>query len=155
MAEVSIESRAELEALERRDEDLPAYDLRPERPRVVGPGRREREYQRRLGDASAALDGARRRERELREELREGRAALEVSQRIEHGCQRRIDRLEDRLEERTQALLESERQQKRLALALGSMQREVEALRAQALLALREAPARTGFWRRILGRGRR
>ncbi|HUR28865.1 MAG TPA: hypothetical protein VM509_11805, partial [Planctomycetota bacterium] len=76
-------------------------------------------------------------------------AALEVSQRVERGCQRRIDRLETRLEERTQALLESERQQKRLALALGSMQREVEMLRANSAPAL---AARPSFWRRLLGR---
>ena len=88
--------------------------------------------------------------------MREERAALEVSQRVERGCQRRIDRLESWLESRTQALLESERQQKRLALALGSMQREVEALRASSALALAAAaePPRARFWRRIFGAGR-
>ena len=128
--------------------------------RVIGPGRFERGYLQRLSALAAEVEMARDRDRRFQESLREGKAALEVSQRVERGCQRRIDRLEGWLEQRTQALLESERQQKRLALALGSMQREVELLRAQTAPVLTGAaavarthvgPTRASLWRRIFG----
>jgi hypothetical protein len=159
MAEISMEAQAELRefvlrpALRSQDNGgAPAGDAT--RPRVIGPGRFERSYLQRLSGLTAELEAAREEEHRLLERLREEKSALEVSQRVEHGCQRRIDRLEGRLEQRTQALLESERQQKRLALALGSMQREVEMLRAQSALALAPPPPRASLWRRILG-GRR
>ncbi len=157
MAQSSIETLSVL-----REYDLPALD----RPRVVGPGRFERGYLQRLSGLSAELEAARERESRLQQSLREEQAALEVSQRVEHGCQRRIDRLEGFLETRTQALLESERQQKRLALALGAMHKEVEMLRArvapqqlgrggEAASRDREAAAeRTSWWRRMFAKSR-
>ena len=108
--------------------------------RVVGPGRRERRYRLEIQDLAAQL--ARRTERfhqrevELEGDLRHSQAALEVGQRVERSCQRRLDRLESTLESRTQALLESERQHKRLALVLGALQRENTQLRAELLRAL-------------------
>jgi len=80
--------------------------------RVVGPGRRERGY-------LAQLERLRRRAARLG-------GALEVSQRVERGCQRRLDRLEDELRD-------AHRAHKRLALALGALQRENELLRGRAL----------------------
>lgn len=175
MAEISIEPAEGLReyvlqppeqpvAHEERDASGPALREPPPQLRVIGPGRFERGYLQRLSGLAAEVEVAHDRESRLLESLREGKAALEVSQRVEHGCQRRIDRLEGWLEQRTQALLESERQQKRLALALGSMQREVEMLRAQSALALAgvaeqshagdtAAPpsSRAGLWRRIFG----
>ena len=133
--------------------------------RVIGPGRFERGYLQRLAGLAGELEMVREDERRLANGLREGKAALEMSLRVERGCQRRMDRLELRLEERTQALLASERQHKRLLLALGSMQRENELLRAQLPLTLagrpqaalsaapgdRPAPARArlGLWQRL------
>ncbi|MEO6709253.1 MAG: hypothetical protein ABIP42_06715 [Planctomycetota bacterium] len=134
--------------------------------RVIGPGRFERGYLERLSGLSAEIEVTRDRERRLLDNLREGKAALEVSQRVERGCQRRIDRLEGWLEARTQALLESERQQKRLAFALGSMQRELDTLREKAAPALRGANGqaqlaagsspkrRASLWQRMFGGGR-
>lgn len=108
--------------------------------RVIGPGRFERGYLQRLSGLAAELEVVRERERRLAESMRESSAALEVSQRVERGCQRHIDRLEQRLESRTQALLESERAHKRLALAIGALQRENELLRERATAALAAAP---------------
>jgi len=150
MAESSIDSAEGL-----RTYELPAREPCREPVRVVGPGRLERGYLQRLSGLSAEIDAARDHERRLQQSLRERDAALEVSQRVERGCQRRIDRLETWLEQRTQALLESERGQKRLALALGSMQRELEQLRTQSALALSAATKpRPSLWRRLLGGGR-
>lgn len=92
-----------------------------EGPRVVGPGRRERSYQAHV----ARLEG------ELSVRARE----LATSERLERGCQRMIDRLERDVaggRERARLL---EQQQKRLILALGAAQREVELLRERAGLA--------------------
>ena len=104
------------------------------RLRVIGPGRFERGYLQRLSGLAAEVEIARERELRTTESLRQTSASLEISRRVEHGCQRLVDRLEERLEQRTQALLESERQQKRLVLALGAMQRETELLRSQLQL---------------------
>ncbi len=137
------------------------------RLRVIGPGRFERGYLQRLAGLAGELEMVRESERRLAESLREGKSALEMSLRVERGCQRRMDRLEIRLEDRTQALLESERQHKRLLLVLGSMQRENELLRSQLPLTLagspqaglsaapgeRRAPrrARSGLWQWFFG----
>lgn len=144
MTEIAFEAGEELRVHELTPREASRIPLR-----VTGPGRLERGYLARLAGLSAEVELARERELRLEESVRERAAALEVSQRVERGCQRRIDRLEERLEQRTQALLASERQQKRLALALGSMQREVELLRSKSAPAL---AARPSFWRRLLGR---
>ena len=111
--------------------------------RVVGPGRRERAYQERVSALAGELERERAQRNVLLAELSADRAALQQSRealtiesRIERGCQKRIDRLETLLEERTQALLDSERQHKRLALVLGALQRENQALRAELAPAL-------------------
>lgn len=85
------------------------------RPRVVGPGRRERGYCTRI----EALDRA----------LARAEAELDVSRLIERGTERYVDRVEtERARER--AALETERQRTcRLALAVGALQRETERLR--------------------------
>jgi hypothetical protein len=143
-----------------------SYEPMP-RLRVIGPGRFERGYLHRLSGLAAELEGARECESRARERLRQTTAALEVSRSVERGCQRRLDRSETWLEERTQALLASERQQKRLALTLGAMQRENEMLRAQLQLAparsgrlergspaqepAQQARSRPGFLRRVFG----
>lgn len=145
MSEVAIDG-----AKEATEAGLREFELTPA-ARVVGPGRLERAYLQKIDSLCADVDAARERERTLAESLGVERSALEVSQRIERGCQRRIDRLEHRLEERTRELLQAERAQKRLALALGSVQREVELLRSQSALLLAEAPKTrpTSLWRRI------
>ena len=139
--------------------------------RVIGPGRFERGYLTRLSGLSAELEMARECERRQLDDLRTGKAALEVSQRVERGCQRRIDRLEDRVEERTQALLESERQHKRLILALGVLQGENAVLRSKLEREIgrgsarapalgsgaateKNSGARSPLWRRIFSAGR-
>jgi len=150
-----------------------AQPARPEqldpmpRLRVIGPGRFERGYLQRLSGLAAEVEVARERELRSRESLRHTTAALNVSRSVEHGCQRRLDRIETLLEQRTQALLASEQQQKRLALGLGALQRENEHLRAQLALAaprqtaleIEQAPgaaraknrARPGLLRRLFG----
>lgn len=108
-------------------------ELLPQAPKVVGPGRRERAYQRRivelgLGEAQAKAAA----ERLARE--------LAVAEKVERGTQRRIDRLEDSVEREREALQRSEEAQKRLLLALGAVQRENELLR-ERVLALQAAAA--------------
>src|SRR5262245_44167470 len=105
--------------------DERVVELAPGAPaRVVGPGRRERAYQRRIAelegeivqeralqsDAQARLNTA---EQELDSRSRE----LEVSQRIERGAQLRLDRIEERFD----AAVTRER---RLAALVGALQRE-------------------------------
>jgi len=132
-------------------------------PRVVGPGRRERGYLKRLEALGGLADTNRIRARELELELRHSQRALETSQRVERGCQRRLDRMEDRLERRETQLDEAHRAHKRLSLALGAVQREVELLRARLALAAEgqaQAPERLtarrprSLWERLTGRAR-
>jgi hypothetical protein len=118
----------------------------------VGPGRRERGYLERIAalettSARAATDA-----RRQADELRFARAALELGQRVERGCQRRLDRLEERLDRREQELAQAHRSHKGMALALGALQRENELLR-QRLASLPE-PRRVPFLARWLGRAR-
>lgn len=91
-------------------------------PRVVGPGRRERGYLSRLTNLEERLS-------KEAEERRLIERELDVSQRLERGCQRLIDRIEDRWTEDRERLALAEGQQKRLILALGAVQRENELLR--------------------------
>jgi len=118
--------------------------------RRVGPGRLERGYQARIAELERA-------EREAALAAERARGELEVAARLERGLQRLVDRQEERLE------VASSRE-KRLALALGAVQRENELLRqrlelaggAQARLpAARRAPTRgprRGLWSRLFGR---
>jgi hypothetical protein len=128
--------------------------------RRVGPGRIERGYLTRI----EALESARRaegeRQRELELALERSRGELGVAGRLERGLQRLLDRQEERLESAAQ-------REKRLALALGAVQRENELLRRQLELAagvpdgavprlparreVRAAPRR-GLWSRLFGR---
>lgn len=94
-------------------------------PRVVGPGRKERGYLERQAEL-----------------LRE----LELARLVERGSERLLDRLETELE------IERSRQ-KRLCLALGAMQREVETLRRQAALPeAQDAQRVRSGWRRLFSR---
>jgi len=128
-------------------------------PRVVGPGRRERGYWKRLAALGALAERGRQRAQELELELRHSHRALKTSQRIERGCQRRLDRMEDRLERREAELGEAHRAHKRLSLALGAVQREVELLRERLSLAPRGQERLSGnrprsLWERFTGRAR-
>jgi chromosome segregation ATPase len=103
--------------------------------RIVGPGRRERGYLERISALAGelALEGERR--EGLRRVLEQRAAELDTSLRVERGCQRRIDRLEERIDRERERLAQAERQHKRLALALGALQRENELLRERIGLA--------------------
>ena len=121
-----------------RPQSAPLFVL----PRIVGPGRRERDYQERLRGLASALEELREREAALGRELgeRERLVAsqareLDASTRLERGCQRLLDRLEERLGEDRARLAEAEQQQKRLILTLGALQRENELLRQRLELA--------------------
>lgn len=111
--------------------------------RVIGPGRRERMYQRRVSELEGEVD---RRATALATLRRE----LEVTELVERGTGRLADRLEERLDGARQ-------QANRLLVTLGALQRENEALRgeletAQGRLARISAPAPPRGWRRIFGR---
>ena len=137
------------------EEELPARVLRPfpagGSARVVGPGRRERAYLKRLEAMGGQAERTRRRAQELEQELRHSRLALDTSRRVEKGCQRRLDRMEERLERRESELSEAHQAHKRLSLALGAMQREVEILRERAQVRL-PGPAHLSLWERLIGR---
>jgi hypothetical protein len=66
-----------------------------------------------------------------------------MSQRLERGCQRLLDRLERQCDDGRAHIARMEQQQKRLILALGAAQREVElARRRLALLESGSPPPR-------------
>ena len=99
-------------------------------PRVVGPGRRERDYIERVRHVESELARERGRcEHAARE--------LDTAARLERACQRHIDRLEVRVADERERTERSEAAQKRLLLAVGALQQENEALRAR----LNELPA--------------
>jgi len=100
----------------------------PLAPRVVGPGRRERSYITRLENLQQRLAGATREQVQAQREL-------ETSVRLERGCQRLIDRMEVSWSEDRGRLDEAQRQQKRLILSMGALQRENELLRERLELA--------------------
>lgn len=129
-------------------DDLPPFELSPAPPRVVGPGRRERNYLERLAHLEDLLQFERERQRILSGEL-------DISVRVERGAQRRLDRLEERLEQ-------SQARERRLAALMGALQRDNELLRqkvlelearAAAALPASTEPARRGFWARLFGGG--
>lgn len=91
-------------------------------PRVVGPGRIERDLRREVESVQGELRAERESAGRLRAELEMGQREIEIGRRIEHGCQRRLDRLEDRL-------AEGEQQRNRLLVSLGAMGQENRALR--------------------------
>ncbi|MEE8468329.1 MAG: hypothetical protein V3T22_07740, partial [Planctomycetota bacterium] len=97
--------------------------LRPGAPRVVGPGRRERGYQRRIAGLESEREAAGR----ARDVLQ---ASLEVAQLVERGTHRLVDRLERSLEQEQVELGEVRSQGHRLMVALGALQRENRALRS-------------------------
>lgn len=112
----------------------PVFELAPTPPpRVVGPGRRERQYQQRV----AALErDVELRERELTLRTRE----LEVSALVERGAVRAATKLEHKLADAGAAAEKLQQAQNRLLVALGALQRENELLRER--LALATAPRR-------------
>ncbi len=132
------------------EDELRTVELAPLPARIVGPGRRERDYLKRVARLEDTLNYERERQRTLQNQL-------DLSQRVERGAQRRLDRIEQRLEV-------SHQRERRIAVLLGALQRENELLQrrvieletAAALLpaprATRPAPAR-GFWSRIFGGG--
>jgi hypothetical protein len=118
------------------------------RPRVVGPGRLERQYQGRIADLEQGLSGA--------DQASDGlRAELATARLIERGTGRFADRLEERLEARREELAEVRAQGHRLMVALGALQQENSSLRAELDLArtkLAGLPvAPRSRWRRLLG----
>lgn len=103
----------------------PVVELVPvARPRVVGPGRKERAYLARQAEL----------ERELARRARE----IELAGLCERGAQRAADRLERALADRTAESARLEADGKRLLVALGALQRENELLRER--LGLAEGP---------------
>ncbi|MCE9594495.1 MAG: hypothetical protein K8S98_09895 [Planctomycetes bacterium] len=122
-------------------------------PRVVGPGRRERDYLKRVARLEDLLQYERDRQKLIEREL-------ETSVQVERGAQRRLDRVEDRLDK-------SQQRERRLATLVGALQRDNELLR-QRVLELEAAsvpqltagptagpattaPERRGFWARVFG----
>lgn len=103
-------------------------ELEP-RPRVVGPGRRERAYLDRIGQLEARLVADRAGRAAEAKRLERLASELSASERVERGCQRHIDRLEKRLDDERSRTERSEAVQKRLLVALGALQRENELLR--------------------------
>lgn len=116
------------------------------RPRRIGPGRIERDLRSRVERLGAAAESARAEASELAWRLERRERELETSQRLERGCQRLLDRWEERDRDRAEALERSERAQKRLILALGALQRENELLHAR--IAASEGPGRGAAARR-------
>ena len=91
-------------------------------PRVVGPGRRERSYQRRVDALERDLGSVQGQALVLVERVRARERELELAERVERGSQRRQDRLEERL-------VVAEQHKSQLLLTMGALQRENEALR--------------------------
>jgi hypothetical protein len=114
-------------------------------PRVVGPGRRERDYLERIETLDRTLGQA--------------ESALVIAGLVERGSARLIDRLEHE-EARARADLERAREEEnRLLVVLGAVQRDNERLheRARELetrLAALTAPRRPGIVARLLRLGR-
>jgi hypothetical protein len=135
MAANSIDWIGERSELARATDELQPQPPPPGwRPRVTGPGRIELGYRSELALREARLQEAARAAELLAKDLRATERALEASLQVERGCQRRLDRVEARLEERTQDLLASHAQQKRLSALIGALQRENELLREQLAL---------------------
>jgi hypothetical protein len=113
--------------------------------RVVGPGRREREYQERIGALEGSLDGLHR--------------ALDEAALVERGTGRFADRIEAELEATRARETEARHQLHRTLVLLGAAQREVEGLRAELCAATRKAltaaPPRRTWLARLMGRTRR
>ena len=112
-------------------------------PKVVGPGRRERDY---LGKLAR-----------LEEALLERQRELEATALVERGSSRRLDRMERKLAAIREAALALEQKEHRLILALGALQRENELLRGKLALpgaATRRAalPARRSLLARLFAR---
>lgn len=101
----------------------PVVLLRPGEARVVGPGRRERGYQRRIAGLESEREAAGR----ARDTLQ---AEMEVALLVERGAHRLLDRLERSLEQEKVELGEVRSQGHRLMVALGALQRENRALRS-------------------------
>lgn len=93
--------------------------------RVVGPGRREREYQERVGELGAALEAARR--------------ELEQAALVERGTGRYVARVEADLAASAAREAEVRQQLHRTLVALGATQREVDGLREALAAASRRA----------------
>ncbi len=103
--------------------------------RVVGPGRRERQYLGRLGDLEDELARSAAKQTALE-------AQLEWSTRVERGAQRLLDHLESGARARTRELELAASREKRLILALGALQKENEYLRQTLELGQEPAQAR-------------
>lgn len=127
----------------------------PGATRRVGPGRIERGYLARIEGLETARRAEDERRRALELGLERARGELELAGRLERGLQRLLDRQEERLE------LSAQRE-KRLALALGAVQRENELLRARLELVAAAPPvplprlttrgAPRGWWSRLFDR---
>jgi len=95
----------------------PIVEIRPvprgAPPRIVGPGRREREYLARVSGLESALEAA----------------AL-----VERGSSRRLDRMEKKLDAVREVVEIQQKKEHRLILALGALQRENEMLREKLAL---------------------
>jgi hypothetical protein len=124
----------------------PVFELAPAPPpRVVGPGRRERQYQQRVAALERDVElraqelALRAQEVALRDqELALRTRELEVSALVERGAVRAATKLEHKLADAGAAAEKLQQAQNRLLVALGALQRENELLRDR--LALATAP---------------
>ena len=112
--------------------------------RVVGPGRKERAYQERIGL--------------LQLEAEAKAQALEMASLVERGSMNLMDRMERQLDSGEEALERERAASRRVCVMLGALQHENEVLleeltTAKAQLAQLEGPRPKRLWRRLLGRG--
>jgi hypothetical protein len=103
---------------------VPAAPPRTPRPRVVGPGRKERAYLARAAELERALA-------ERAAELERRAQELQLAALCERGAQRAADRLERAVDEQRAELARRAAGERRLLVALGALQRENELLRAR------------------------
>jgi hypothetical protein len=114
--------------------------------RVIGPGRRERDYQERIGALEGSLDGLYR--------------ALDQAALVERGTSRFADRIEAELEATRDRETTARHQLHRTLVLLGAAQSEVENLRAALTAATRRAlpkpvERRPTWFARLIARARR
>lgn len=141
---------------------VPAEAAEPERPplrvRVVGPGRVERGYRETIEALDGQIETLDGQIEALDGELAGVRGELATARLVERGSQRLIDRIEEDLGRQRGENRELRQAQARLAVGLGALQTENEALRGECealrrRVALLDAPpTRRSWFARLFGR---